>query len=143
MVRHPPKLEGTAGTDLPRRRIFRAEFGPSLRVGLTTLINQRDDLCACAGGADEAHEAIIGPGAKRRDGLVGQWQLAGTSIYQSGPPFTIEDSTFTAAVGGSARPNRIATGYDYSGTGRRGIDFNSTVLDHTLEDCVHRSAPDQ
>jgi hypothetical protein len=57
------------------------------------------------------------------EGFVGGWQISGTAIFESGPPFTVEDSTVNAAVGESTRPNRIASGYDPAGVGKRGVDY--------------------
>jgi outer membrane receptor protein involved in Fe transport len=57
------------------------------------------------------------------NGVLGGWQLAGNMIFETGQPFTIEDSSVNASIGESTRPNRIATGYDYTGTGKRGVDF--------------------
>ncbi len=57
------------------------------------------------------------------DGVLGGWQIAGTAAFYTGAPFTIEDSTINAAVGESLRPNRIASGKDVTGTGRRGVDY--------------------
>lgn len=42
-------------------------------------------------------------------------------IFETGQPFTIEDSSINANIGQSIRPNRIATGYNY--TGLRGVDY--------------------
>ena len=79
--------------------------------------------------------------------MLGQWQLSGTSIYQTGPPMTIEDGTFTAATGGSARPNRIANGAETSGAGRRGIDYPwyNPADFIAVPDCASRTncSPDQ
>jgi outer membrane receptor protein involved in Fe transport len=57
------------------------------------------------------------------NGAVGGWVLAGNIIFETGQPFTIEDSTVNTAIGESLRPNRIATGYNYTGAGKRGVDF--------------------
>jgi hypothetical protein len=57
------------------------------------------------------------------NGALGGWQLAGNSIFETGQPFTIEDSSINANIGESTRPNRIATGYDTTGTGKRGVDY--------------------
>jgi outer membrane receptor protein involved in Fe transport len=57
------------------------------------------------------------------NGALGGWQLAGNMIFETGQPFTIEDSSINANIGQSIRPNRIATGYDYTGTGTRGVDY--------------------
>jgi hypothetical protein len=82
------------------------------------------------------------------NGFFGKWSLSGTSIYQTGPPMTIEDSTTDAALGEySARPNRIANGAETSGVGRRGIDypwFNPGSF-QPVPTCVSRTncSPDQ
>src|SRR5262249_49061674 len=55
--------------------------------------------------------------------FIGGWQLAGTSIFQTGPPMTIQDSSVNVAIGQNAYPNRIARGAQTTGNGRRGIDF--------------------
>ena len=57
------------------------------------------------------------------DGVLGGWQLSGNMIFETGQPFTIEDSSVNANIGESTRPDRIATGYDYTGVGKRGVDF--------------------
>ena len=57
------------------------------------------------------------------NGAFGGWQLAGNLILKTGAPITIEDSGVNNNIGESTRPNRIATGYDYNGNGRRGVDF--------------------
>jgi hypothetical protein len=57
------------------------------------------------------------------NGTLGGWQLAGNLILKTGAPITIEDSSVNNNIGESTRPNRIATGYDYNGNGRRGVDF--------------------
>ena len=92
-----------ARSDFDRGHVFQAVFSYPLPVG--------------------HGQRLLSNQGKLVDGMVSHWQLSGTSIYQTGPPMTIEDGTFTVATGGSARPNRIATGYDTSGTGRRGIDY--------------------
>jgi hypothetical protein len=56
------------------------------------------------------------------NGFIGGWVLAGTSIFQTGPPMTIQDSSVNLAIGENAYPNRIANGAETSGPGRRGID---------------------
>jgi len=57
------------------------------------------------------------------NGALGGWQLAANMIFETGQPFTIEDSSINANIGQSIRPNRIATGYNYTGTGKRGVDY--------------------
>jgi hypothetical protein len=57
------------------------------------------------------------------NGLLGGWQLSGTATFYTGAPITVLDSTINAALGESSRPNRIATGKDVTGSGRRGVDY--------------------
>src|SRR5712692_3659117 len=47
---------------------------------------------------------------KLANGVLGGWQISGTSIAYSGPPFTVLDSTVDVAIGESSRPNRISNG---------------------------------
>jgi outer membrane receptor protein involved in Fe transport len=81
------------------------------------------------------------------NGALGGWQLAGNSMFETGQPFTIEDSSVNANIGESTRPNRIATGYDFAGTGRRGVDFPWYVPTDfvAVPSCASRSncSPDQ
>jgi hypothetical protein len=60
------------------------------------------------------------------NGFIGGWQLSGTSVIESGQPLTVEASTalINQALGESIRPNRIGSGTDVSGTGRRGVDYS-------------------
>jgi hypothetical protein len=60
------------------------------------------------------------------NGLIGGWQLSGASVIESGQPLTVEASTalINQALGESIRPNRIGSGADVSGTGRRGVDYS-------------------
>src|SRR5262249_30469937 len=60
---------------------------------------------------------------KLTQGFIGGWQISGTAIFESGPHFTVEDSTVNAALGESTRPNRVVSGYDPSGIGKRGVDY--------------------
>jgi hypothetical protein len=92
-----------ARSDFDRGHVFQAVFSYPLPVGRA--------------------QKFLSNSNRWVNGMIGQWQLSGTMILQTGPPMTIEDGTFTVATGGSSRPNRIATGYDNSGTGRRGIDY--------------------
>lgn len=92
-----------ARSDFDRGHVFQAVFSYPLPIGHNQLLLANQN--------------------KWIDGLVSRWQLSGTSIYQTGPPMTIEDSTYNVAVGGSIRPNRIANGALTSGNGRRGIDY--------------------
>jgi hypothetical protein len=55
--------------------------------------------------------------------ILGNWQFSGTIMATTGPPLTIEDSTVNANIGESTRPNRMASGKNPSGTGRRGLDY--------------------
>jgi hypothetical protein len=57
------------------------------------------------------------------NGIVGGWVIASTSIFETGPPMTIEDSSINAAIGQNAYPNRIGNPLSTTGTGRRGIDY--------------------
>jgi hypothetical protein len=57
------------------------------------------------------------------NGFIGSWTLAGNAIFETGPPFTVEDSSINANLGESNRPNRLATGNNPPGTGRKGVDF--------------------
>ncbi len=92
-----------ARSDFDRGHVFQAVFSYPLPVG--------------------RGQKFLANSGKWVNGFLGQWQLSGTSVYQTGPPMTIEDSTYNVAVGGSLRPNRIANGALTSGTGRRGIDY--------------------
>ncbi len=57
------------------------------------------------------------------DGFIGGWRLAGTSIFQTGPPLTVEDSSVNLAIGQNTYPNRIANAVEKNGPGRRGVDY--------------------
>jgi outer membrane receptor protein involved in Fe transport len=57
------------------------------------------------------------------DRVVGGWQMTGNMMFETGQPFTVEDSSINANIGESTRPNRIATGYNYTGAGTRGVDY--------------------
>jgi hypothetical protein len=83
------------------------------------------------------------------NGILGGWQLSGTSVFYTGAPFTVQDSTVNLSLGESSRPNRIRTGNDVTGTGRRGIDypwFDPAAFVHTAA-CVNSTPrvckPDQ
>jgi hypothetical protein len=69
------------------------------------------------------NEKFMGNSGKVLDAFVGGWRLAGTSIFQTGPPLTVLDSSINVAIGQNAYPNRIANGAETSGNGRRGVDF--------------------
>jgi hypothetical protein len=56
------------------------------------------------------------------DGFLGGWLASGTASFSTGPPFTVLDSAVNVNVGESQRPNRVASGMDVSGAGRRGVD---------------------
>jgi hypothetical protein len=60
---------------------------------------------------------------KVMNGVVGGWRLAGTAIFETGPPMTVEDSSINAAIGQNLYPNRIANAAELNGKGRRGIDY--------------------
>jgi hypothetical protein len=92
-----------ARSDWDRGHIFTASFSYPLPVGY-------------------GKRFLSGTG-KVTQGFLGGWQVSGTAIFQTGPPFTIEDSTVNAAIGESTRPNRIASGFDPAGTGKRGVDY--------------------
>ncbi|MBI3683704.1 MAG: TonB-dependent receptor [Acidobacteria bacterium] len=66
---------------------------------------------------------FLGGAGMMGNALLGGWQLSGTATFYSGPPFTVQDSTVNVSLGESSRPNRIASGMDVQGTGRRGIDY--------------------
>ncbi len=57
------------------------------------------------------------------DAFIGGWRLAGTSIFETGPPMTVEDSSVNLAIGQNLYPNRIANAAETSGKGRRGIAY--------------------
>jgi hypothetical protein len=59
------------------------------------------------------------------DGVLGGWQLSGTSTAYSGAPFTVETTTPNLDQGGSARPNRIRDGRIDDGAfpGKKGADY--------------------
>jgi hypothetical protein len=81
------------------------------------------------------------------NGFIGGWRLAGTAIFETGPPMTIEDSSVNTAIGQNLYPNRIANGANTTGKGRRGIDypwFNPADF-QPVPGCVSRTncAPDQ
>ena len=95
-----------ARSDFDRGHVFQAVFSYPLPVG--------------------RGKKFLSNQGKWVNAFVSRWQLSGTSIYQTGPPMTIVDGTWTAALGllgESARPNRIAKGMETSGDGRRGIDY--------------------
>ena len=66
---------------------------------------------------------LLGGAGRIANGMIGGWTLSGTSTAYSGQPFTILDSTVNANLGESSRPNRIATGNNTTGQGRKGIDY--------------------
>jgi hypothetical protein len=65
----------------------------------------------------------LGNSGRWVNGALGGWQLSGNSIFETGQPFTAEDSSVNANIGQSTRPNRISTGNNYTGTGTRGVDY--------------------
>ena len=81
--------------------------------------------------------------------FIGGWQLSGTSVIESGQPLTVEASTalINQALGESIRPNRIGSGTDVSGTGRRGVDYPwfNTADFINVPNCASRKdcSPDQ
>jgi hypothetical protein len=92
-----------ARSDFDRGHVFQAVFSYMLPVG-------------------RGQRFLPSPG-KLVNGILGGWQLSGTSAFETGLPFTIETSSANAAIGESTRPNRIANGAETSGVGRRGIDY--------------------
>jgi hypothetical protein len=73
--------------------------------------------------------------------------LASTSIFQTGSPMTVEDSSVNAAIGQNAYPNRIGNPTETNGTGRLGIDypwFNPAAYE-PVPSCASRTncSPDQ
>ncbi len=57
------------------------------------------------------------------NGFIGGWVLACTSIFQTGSPMTIEDSSVNLAIGQNSYPNRIGDPTETNGVGRQGIDY--------------------
>jgi TonB dependent receptor len=92
-----------ARSDWDRGHIFTASFAYPLPVG--------------------RNRKLLSGAGKVAEGFIGGWQLSGTATFETGPPFTIEDSTVNAAIGESTRPNRIASGFDPPGAGKRGVDY--------------------
>jgi hypothetical protein len=66
---------------------------------------------------------FLGSAGRFANGVLGGWQLSGTAQAATGAAFTVEDSNANAAIGESIRPNRLSTGYDTTGNGRRGVDY--------------------
>jgi hypothetical protein len=81
------------------------------------------------------------------NGIAGGWQLAANMIFETGPPFTVEDSSVNQNIGESIRPNRITSGYDPSGVGKRGVDYPwfAPSAFATVPGCIGRTncSPDQ
>ncbi len=81
------------------------------------------------------------------NGLAGNWIISATTMFRSGPPMTIEDSSVNTAIGQNTYPNRIGNPLEINGTGRRGIDypwFNPASYE-PVPGCASRTncAPDQ
>ncbi len=57
------------------------------------------------------------------NGFFGGWVLASTSLFQTGSPMTVEDSSVNLSIGQNSYPNRIGNGAETGGIGRRGIDY--------------------
>jgi hypothetical protein len=59
------------------------------------------------------------------EGVLGGWQLSGTTTAYSGSPFTVESVTPNLNLGGSARPNRVRNGAiaKNASPGKKGVDF--------------------
>lgn len=60
---------------------------------------------------------------KLAEGFIGGRRLAGTAIFQTGPPMTVEDSSINVAIGQNLYPNRIANAVQKNGNGRPGVDY--------------------
>ena len=91
---------------------------------------------------------LLLPGAgKVTHGVFGDWVLSGTVTAYTGPPFTIEDSSINASLGQSDRPNRIATGTNVTGVGKRGLDYPWYAIGAFVStvECTSRTncSPDQ
>ena len=66
---------------------------------------------------------FLGGSGKVANAFIGGWRLAGTSIFETGAPMTIEDSSVNLAIGQTLYPKRIANAVQKNGKGRRGIDY--------------------
>jgi len=116
-----------ARSDFDRGHVFTAIFNYVLPVG---------------------HGKLLLPNRGRiANGIFGGWQLAATITAATGQAFTVKDSSTNAGIGESDRPNRIASGKDITGNGRRGLDypwFDPAAFVHTTG-CASRTncAPDQ
>ena len=79
--------------------------------------------------------------------VLGNWVLSGTVTAYSGPPFTVEDSSVNTSLGQSNRPDRIATGTNVRGAGKRGLDYPWYAIDAFVPtvECISRTncSPDQ
>ncbi len=127
-IENPRNFSLTRGrSDFDRGHIVQAVFSYNLPVG---------------------HNArFLSNSGRLINGILGGWLLAGTAIFETGPPLTIQDSSVNTAIGQNAYPNRIANGAETSGAGRRGIDypwFNPADFP-AVPSCASRTscAPDQ
>ena len=81
------------------------------------------------------------------NGIVGGWQLAANMIFETGAPFTVEDSSINQNIGQSIRPNRIFSGYKPLGAGKRGVNYPwyAPSAFATVPGCISRTncSPDQ
>ncbi len=81
------------------------------------------------------------------NGFIGGWVIASTSLFETGSPMTVEDSSVNLAIGQNAYPNRIGNPSVTNGTGRQGIDypwFNPASYE-PVPSCISRTncSPDQ
>ena len=57
------------------------------------------------------------------NGFIGGWVLASASLFETGSPLTVQDSSVNVAIGQNSYPNRIGNPLETTGAGRRGIDY--------------------
>jgi hypothetical protein len=84
---------------------------------------------------------LLGSGGRVQNAIAAGWQLSGTATFYTGAPFTVQDSSVNAAIGESTRPNRITSGKDITGDGRKGVDyrwFDATAFVH-VPACASRT----
>jgi hypothetical protein len=70
-------------------------------------------------------KTLLGGARGLTQGVLGGWQLSGTTALYTGQPFTVRTSDADLALGESQRPNRLAKGQqaDLPGVGKRGVDY--------------------